>query len=135
MTPNRRHTIRLRHTDAAGLLFFPRLFEIVQDTLEDLMDATGSTLAERLAGDGPILPIAHCEADFVRPLRVGDVVTVEVALEREGERSFTLGFVFRDEGGAEAARAQTVHVAMDRRTGASVPLTDAMRMTIAVLRS
>ncbi|MBD3222619.1 acyl-CoA thioesterase [bacterium] len=122
-----RLTIRLNHTDAAGLIFFPRLFELVQETLEIAMKQRGAPIVERLASDGPIMPIAHCEADFRRPLRLGDEVDVEMTCERIGDKSLTFAYRFLAADGAEAARARTVHVAMDRRTGAPMPLTEAMR--------
>lgn len=122
-----RVTIRLNHTDAAGLVFFPRLFDLVQETLEIAMRERGAPIADRLASEGPIMPIAHCEADFRRPLRLGDEVDVEMSCERIGEKSLTFVYRFLAAEGAEAARARTVHVAMDRRTGAPVPLTVAMR--------
>lgn len=127
MITSRRLTIRLNHTDAAGLIFFPRLFDLVQEVLEVAMHERGARIDERLAGDGPIMPIAHCEADFLRPLRLGDEVTVEMHCERVGVKSLAFAYRFLDATGQEAARARTVHVAMDRRTGVAVPLTAEMR--------
>jgi 1,4-dihydroxy-2-naphthoyl-CoA hydrolase len=127
MITSRRLTVRLHHTDAAGLIFFPRLFDLVQEVLEIAMAERGASIEARLAGDGPIMPVVHCEADFQHPLRLGDEVTVEMHCEKLGAKS--LGFLYRflDAAGEEAARARTVHVAMDRRTGESVALTEQMR--------
>lgn len=121
-----RQVISLRHTDAAGLLYAPRLLEMAQDAFEALQSAAGVSLRERLGGSGPILPTVHCEADFLRPIRLGDEIAVEVRLERRGRRSFTLAYRFRAPSGEEAARGATVHVAMDRATGTSTELTDGM---------
>lgn len=122
--------VRLRHTDAAGVIFFPRLFELAQDAYEALLDHLGSPLAVRLDGGGPLLPIAHCEADYLAPIRVGATVTIEVAVAREGTTSFTLEYTFRGEDGAELARARTVHVAVDQMGGRPVPLPFAVRQNI-----
>ena len=120
-------TIGLRHTDAAGLIFYPRLFELVQDTLEVAMHDAGVPVAERIHGDGPIVPIVHCEADFMRPLRLGDHVTVELRSERVGTSSFGLVFRVLNGAGEEAARARVVHTSLDRSTGRATPLTGEMR--------
>lgn len=127
MILSRRLTIRLHHTDAAGLIFFPRLFELVQETLEEAMVERGAPIATRLVGDGPIMPIVHCEADFKRPLRIGDEITVEMFCVRVGETSLTFVYRFVDDDGVECAQARTVHASMDRQTGESVPLTPEMR--------
>lgn len=127
MLATRQITIRLHHTDAAGLIFFPRLFEMAQAVLEDVMLERGASIGERLHGDGPIMPIAHCEADYKRPLRLGDRVTLEMSCERMGEKSLRFAYRFIDAAGEEAAVARTVHVCMDRRTGEALALTDEMR--------
>lgn len=127
-------TLRLRHTDCAGVIFFPRLLELAHEAYEALLDEAGVSLADGIAGDGPLLPIVRCEADYSRPVRLGDRLRIEVLLEREGRSSFTLGYRFTGEDGEERARARTVHVAMDRETGASAPLTDGMRAGLAALR-
>lgn len=125
--------VRLHHTDCAGVIFFPRLLEMAHEAYEALLDSIGVSLAEGIAGDGPLLPIARCEADYLRPMRLGMVVDVEVSLEREGRSSFTLAHRFLGADGAELARARTVHVAMDRASGASTPLTEDMRRGLAAL--
>ena len=126
--------IHLRHTDAAGLLYAPRLLEMAQDALEALQSAAGVSLRERLEGPGPILPTVHCEADFLRPIRLGDKIAVEVRLQKQGRRSFTLAYVFRSPSGEELARGTTVHVAMDRATGTSAELTEGMTRILGFLK-
>ena len=111
--------VRLRDTDCAGLVFFPRLLEMAQDAYEAFCDQAGLSIAARLKGDGPILPIVHCEADFLQPLRLGDRFAVEVLLARLGETSFALAYRFVSDDGAEVARVRTVHVAMSRVTSRS----------------
>jgi len=124
----------LHHTDAAGIIFFPRLLELAHEAYEALLDALGYPLAEGLAADGPILPIGRCEADYLRPLKLGMTVAIEITVLREGNRSFTLGYAFRDENGTDMARAQTVHVAMDRRTGKSVELPAMVRKGLEMVQ-
>ncbi|HOX24274.1 MAG TPA: acyl-CoA thioesterase [Candidatus Krumholzibacteria bacterium] len=125
--------VRLRHSDAAGVIFYPRLFELAQDAYEALIDHLGAPLGPRLEGGGPLLPIAHCEADYLAPIRVGMTLAIEISVVREGKTSFTLGYVFRSEDGAEVARAQTVHVAVEKMGGRPVPLPFGVRRNIATL--
>ena len=127
-------TIRLRHTDAAGVIFYPRLLEMTHEAYEALLDELGRPLAGALAAREPIAPIVRCEADFRRPMTLGTAVAIEISVEREGESSYTLGYVFRGGDGAELARASVTHAAIDRETGRSVPLTPEMRKGLAALR-
>ena len=131
---SQQQTIRLHHTDAAGVIFYPRLFEMAHTAYEACLDELGQPLRAALAGDEPIAPIVRCEADYRRPLTIGTALTITIDVVREGERSYTLGFTFTGEDGAEVARAKDTHAAIDRRTGTSVPLTAAMRQGLAALR-
>jgi len=127
--------VRLGHTDAAGVIFFPRLLEMAHESWEDHLEAAGMPLGKALALDGPLWPIVHCEADFRRPMRVSDELRVQLWLEREGASSCTLAHRFLSPAGEVLAEARTVHAAMDRRTGASVPLTEGMRRLLDPLRT
>ena len=89
MTWTHTQIIGLRHTDAAGLLFAPRLLEMAQEAFEALQADVSVSVAGRLKGGGPILPTVHCEADFLKPMGLGDEILVEVWLAKSGERSFS----------------------------------------------
>ncbi len=127
-------TVRLRHTDAAAVIFYPRLFEMAHEAYEVLLDEMGQPLKNALAASDPIAPIVRCEANYRRPMRVGDVVDITLSVVREGKASFTLGFDFRSPAGGELARAEVTHAAIDRTSGKSVPLSEAMRQGLASLR-
>ena len=120
-------TVRLSHTDAAGVIFFPRLLEMAHEGWEDYLDEAGFPLSQGIAGPGPLFPIVHCEADYLRPMRLGDTFRHELSVERVGTSSCTLRHSFRSPAGQELARALTVHAAMDRATGASQPLPERVR--------
>jgi len=129
-----RQTVRLSHTDAAGVIFYPRLLEMTHEAYEVMLDELGEPLAGALESDEPIAPIVRCEADYRRPMTLGTEVEIEISVIREGESSFTLGYVFRDPEEEELARAQVTHAAIDRVSGRSVPLTEGMRQGLAALR-
>lgn len=126
--------VRLAHTDAAGVIFFPRLLEMAQESWEDFLIACGRPLAQGLKGPAPLLPIVHCEADYRRPMRLGDEFRAQLLLEREGERSLSLRHRFLSPDGALLAEAVTVHVALERESGRAVPLPQSLRDLLARLR-
>lgn len=124
-------TIRLRHTDAAGVVFFARFFELAHRAFEGLLDHVGHPLPEDLAGASVAYPIVHASADYRAPLRLGHRVRVEVDVLDVRERSFRLGYRFTTPDGALVATALTVHAAVGRalREKAALPaaLADALR--------
>lgn len=115
-------SIRLRDTDAAGVLYFSRLLDHAHDAYEALMDDIGQPLQAMLDGAVVHLPLVHAEADYLAPLRLGDRIRVRVRLDKLGRSSFTLAYAFIADSGLEAARAATVHVAIRPDTGEPMAL-------------
>ncbi len=114
--------IKLHETDAAGLLFFSNQFKIVHDAYQALLEHIGFPFAEIIREKDFFLPIVHSESDFKSPLFVGDLIEVQVAVERIGKTSFTLFYKLMDMSQKLVGTAQTVHVAMDKETQKKIPL-------------
>lgn len=119
-------TVRLQHTDAAGVVFFARFFELAHVAYEDMLACIGQPLPRDLGKAPLILPIVHADSDYRSSLRLGDRVSIEVDVREVKSRSFTLGYRFVDADGTEAARLTTVHVAVDPATSRSTRLPDAL---------
>jgi YbgC/YbaW family acyl-CoA thioester hydrolase len=116
--------IRFQDIDAAGIVFYPRVLEYFHDAYTAWLAAGGYDL-RRVLDEGKVgFPLVHAEADYRRPLRFGDRVTVEILAPRMGESSFTLGYRVRLAGGKLAATGQTSHVCIDRATFRPCPLPD-----------
>lgn len=125
-----RTVIQLHHTDAAGVVFFGHLFVLAHDAYQAYMESIGCGLRGILEHGDYHLPIVHAEADFKAPLQVGDVVNIHVQVERLGESSFTLGYEVQNDAGLTAATVRTVHVALDPRRGAGIPLPQTLRAAL-----
>ncbi len=122
-----RFSLAMSSADPAGVLFYPALFRHAHDAYEAFMRENEMALDAMLADGRYALPIAHAEADYRRPLRHGNAVTVSVVISRLGESSFTIDFDFRDDSGESCATARSVHVLIDRATGAPSPIPEAWR--------
>ena len=109
--------IMLRHTDAAGVLFFPRLLEIAHEAVEMLMIRIGFPISNMIDGELHHLPIVHTEADFRLPCRLGDKLTVEVSLHKLGDHSLGFSCNFLDSDRNIKAITRVDHVAIDPDTG------------------
>lgn len=91
--PSFRNTVRVRFKDcdAAGIVFFPRYFEMLNDLVEDWFREALDWPFERMHGaDRAGVPTADLQCRFVAPSRMGEVLTRELAVTRLGSSSCTL---------------------------------------------
>ncbi len=85
--------VRFTHTDPAGYVFFPRYFEMLQAVVEDWfalsLDLNYAVMInEQRLGT----PTAAIQCTFMKPSRLGDVLTITVYLEHLGTSSFRVRF-------------------------------------------
>ena len=119
-------TVRLHHTDAAGVIFCSRLLELAHEAYEALLEQIGLSVGRILAEGAIRLPVVAVEAEFVKPIRVGERLQVELSLSRRGDHSWQVAYRFRDPAGRVKARAVTRHVALDGARGTPAALPEAL---------
>jgi len=79
--------VEFRHCDPAGIVFFPRYFEMANTVVERFFAAElGRSFAAMIAG-GNGSPTARIAAEFHRPSRLGDVLDFDLAVTRIGRTS------------------------------------------------
>ena len=101
-------TVRFQHTDPAGIVFYPRYFEMINQVVEDWFAQRLGVDFHRLhALEGHGVPTVHLEADFKRPSRLGEVLSFALTVASLGERTFTLALT-ASSGGEERLRASIV---------------------------
>jgi 4-hydroxybenzoyl-CoA thioesterase len=112
-----RQPIRFTHTDPAGIVFFPRFFEMIQAAVEEwFTQGLGINFAQ-FVRDGFGTPTAHAECDFLKPCFLGDFLDIAVTLERIGRTSIELSFVGAVDGEVRLrARSVLVLFSLARRT-------------------
>ena len=95
----------------AGMLFFAHLFRYAHEAYERFMSGLGHPLAAIIGGGAYLLPLAHAEADYQRPMRLGEPICIDLGVRHLGETSFRLHYRFWGGDGQLRATAETVHVA------------------------
>jgi 1,4-dihydroxy-2-naphthoyl-CoA hydrolase len=115
--------------DAAGIVFFARIFDYFHDAFVACMSARGLSLPDVIARGDWGAPLAHAEADYSRPLRFGDRVRAEIVRAEFGETSMTLHHQLVSDDAARLilATGRTVHVFIDRTSFRPRPVPDAAR--------
>lgn len=121
--------VRFGHIDSAGIVYYPRLVNYLHVAMEEFFGAVLETdypslLAEYRLG----LPAARLEVDFLRPLRYGDHIQVEVGIESIGTSSIIwLYRIFRPDEDEPATQARVVTVNVDMDTFEKQPVPDWLR--------
>ncbi len=122
-------TIKLHQTDAAGLLFFGRQFDIMHDAYQAMFSAIGFGLFDIVLTKPWLLPIVHAEADYKTALATDEEVTISVGVEKIGRHSFILRYVIRRDGD-NVGSGRTVHVVMDKLSRAKTPVPNRLRAAL-----
>jgi len=126
-------TIKLHETDAAGLLFFSNQFKLIHDAYETLLEEIGFGFGELIRSKDYFLPIIHAQADYKRPVFVGDILEIQVRVTDVGETSFTFEYDLLNASKEVVGTAKTVHVTMNQATNQKIPLPNDMRLKIESL--
>lgn len=115
--------IRFAHCDPAGIVYFPRYFDLFHSVMENwFVDGMGIDYWRTLREERIGFPSVHAEADYLKPSRMGDILAFELKVERLGERSMTLAIeASGPEGPRVRGRLVVVLVDLDRHVSQPIP--------------
>ena len=92
MTFEARIPVRFGDEDHAGIVYFPRYLHYCHCAFEDFFAASGRTYREVLDEDKCGWPSVHLETEFLKPLRFGDELLIDVWVSRIGTKSATFSY-------------------------------------------
>lgn len=124
--------IRFSDCDPAGIVFYPQYFVMLNGLVEDWVNeglglSYHGLVAQRRIG----LPTVKLEADFRAVSRMGDQVTLGLAVERLGSRSMSLALrCFEPVSGELRMEVKQVLVTTSLETHRAVAIPDDMRAAI-----
>ena len=102
--------VHFHEIDRAGIVYVGRIFEYCHRVYEELLEELLGPLEEFFRTKDWGLPLVHAEADYARPLRIGDRVRVRLEVERVGEKSITFAYTLTCAStGEPRARVKLVH--------------------------
>ena len=119
--------VRMHDTDMAGILYFAKQFRYVHDALEDLVEKEGFSFDYLFNNSTFVFVIVHAEADYLAPVKVGDLLEVHVEVENLGNSSFTMSYKIFKADDVMMGKAKTVHVCLDSKTRQKIPIPDTLR--------
>lgn len=122
------------HCDPAGIVYFPRFFDMFHEAMETwFLACLHAPYQDVIVGRKIGFPSVHTEADFEKPTAFGEWITVELSLQHLGNRSMRLGYRILGEASDDVrGRGATVCAVMDLdpespRFRRSMPLPDDLR--------
>lgn len=119
--------VLFKHCDPAGIVFFPRYFEMMNDCVEAFFDHIGSPF-ERMHDDGGV-PTGKIEARFHAPSRHGDLLSLVLTGHRIGRATFD--FTIETTCGPEHRMSYAATLVFIDARGKSTPWPDDMRAALA----
>lgn len=98
MTYRRTIAVEFNHCDPAGIVFYPRYFEMTNSVTENFFaDVVGRSYAQMTMRDRNGVPTVKIDANFRAPSRLGDRLDFTLDVVRLGTSSVTLAI----EGGGD----------------------------------
>jgi 4-hydroxybenzoyl-CoA thioesterase len=132
--PNQIHTsrrmIQFYHCDPAGIVYYPRFFDICSDVKEEFMMQIGFPHHDTINRLRIGWPIVRLETDFKAVSRYGDQLDIDIQLWRLGASSIGLQYRFRGDDG-ERLLVKSVLVYMSLDSHKPVTMSDEMRAAFA----
>lgn len=123
-------SVRFARCAAAGIVFYPRFFEIVHDAKEEFFGTVlGRSFRELFRSLNRGLSMGRLETDLLAPGRHGDVLDIAIDVSHLGRTSLHLDYVMASEGEARLnGRTVVVHTALE--TGRPVPIDGPLRSAL-----
>lgn len=108
------HTARFYEIDRAGIVFFARVYEYCHAAFEELQTRAFGHPGAIFDSLGFGMPLVHSEADYTRPIRLGDRLEIALRVAKVGARSVTFAYtIVGEDDRAPRAKVTLVHAFID----------------------
>ncbi len=104
--------INFYEADSAGILFYGNIFRLIHEAYEDFLQKIEN---DYFVNGNIVLPIVHAEADYFIPLKIHEIIEINLNVSKLQNRSFELSYEILNGEGKTAAKAKTVHVCVDNK--------------------
>lgn len=105
--------VRFGDCDPAGIVYYPRYFDMLNGVIEDWWSHIGLSWSAVLPARGIVTPVSHLTTQFLRPSKHGDVLDIALSMESLSRSSVRLALHVRGRDHADErlhARARMVCV-------------------------
>ena len=124
--------VRFQHCDPAGIVFYPRYFEMINSVVEDWFEEVVHHDFNQLHVEpGTGVPTAAIDTQFHAPSQLGERLTFELRVQSMGRSSLTLQIVAYC-GEQKRLTSDSTLVFVDLSSGKPMPWTEVIRQHITV---
>ncbi len=121
--------VRFQDVDAAGIVFYARIFDYFHDAYVGFLRDRGAPLERALRTGEWVAPLTRAEAEYLRPLRFGDVIEVAIIAVELAETEYVVSHRI-DVGGEPASVGRTRHVSVDPETFRRAAVPEVLRRAL-----
>ena len=93
MLYHRPYAIEFNHCDPAGIVFYPRYFEMTNHVCENFFREVAGRSFGQMMAEKTGVPMVRIEVDFRNPSRLDDVLDVTLEVTKIGRASLTVRIV------------------------------------------
>jgi 4-hydroxybenzoyl-CoA thioesterase len=125
--------IRFAHCDPAGIVFYPRYFEIINGIVEDWCEeGLGTSFHEMHMVQGVGFPTVHIDIHFTKTSILGDQLQAHLKVLKLGRASLTISVCLIDEDNEARFNAELVLVMAHVKERKAIPIPEPLRERIAL---
>ena len=138
MKPNNwlilKRKVRFGDCDSAGVTHFHNLLRWSHESWEESIDIYGISYQDIFPTyyshkNQIILPIVNCEANFLSPIKIGDLLKIKILPKKINNHLFQVNtFFFKDE--IKVAEGKIIHCSLDVHSKLKVKLPDQLERWI-----
>ncbi len=126
--------IRFKHVDYAGIVFYPRFLEMLNDLVEDWFEEALDRPFSKIHETNGI-PTVDLKVQFKKAARIGEVLSKNLWVIKLGGASMTCGFRFDDAQGLTCLEGEVtlvnVAIAENRSDIKAEPFSDDMKTKLS----
>ncbi len=119
--------IQMAFTDATGNIFFPRAFEMAINVLENFLFVKNFSL-KKLLDDELVFPVVHASADYCKPLKYAEEITIFLSVKNIGTKSIAFRYEFKNIiSQIKHIEMTIVHATVNKAGNYGVPIPDFLK--------
>ncbi|MFH2028789.1 MAG: thioesterase family protein [Nanoarchaeota archaeon] len=103
------HRVRYADTDHFGVVYYARYLDWFETGRTEILRVKGITYSD-LEKEGYFAPVVKVEADYKKPARYDDIVTVETSVEKIGNSNIKFRYNVFNSDGELLVDAYTINV-------------------------
>lgn len=108
----KKETVRFQHVDFAGIVFYPRFLEMLNNIVEDFYEEALKMPFKSIHETGGI-PTVDLKVQFKKAARLGDELTKYLWIKKLGASSMYCGFRFEHADGSTCLEGEVTLVRVD----------------------